>query len=498
MVKSKRQSVILLISSILGVMTLSLCLYVGKEILRSLTFSVLLGLLTMVCFRWWTNPLYNNIYDYFSPLAIISTFGFVYMGVGNIMPFLDHESMRFGNSGADEYYIPPLFASLIGVILFDVAYRLTSAHQKEREKNHPLSRLGIENLSDFRIKVNAITWYIIGFLVFEYMSAKYVKYGMSYMGVAGEIDNILANAGPGFLYASWCALSLLMFTAKSTYSRWLYGIAALSLMPILFAFSSRNMAIIVVIISGVSYLATRPDRGISSKTVMTIAIALVTLFVLITGVKSAYYRDSSLQAVILSEHNLRGRFTATLDSKVFLNLSAINDQINGDSSYRIAGLDFPAAIEKAHSEQDIPYMLGYHNLVAVTQTIPRIVWPGKFVDEPKSVITDHFGLESIVIDQLPTLIGSAYADGGLWGVLIGMPLLAIILCLMQSWIWGFKEGFILYMASMSYLACYETYLLSNPLMALRFAVIMIAINFIIRSLLTVAPDIPITIRKGSF
>lgn len=495
--KSKRQLFVHLISSLLGIMALFTLLYGGKEVLESLVFSILLGLLTVACFRWWTRPAYNNLYDYFSPLAILSTLSFVYMGIGNIMPFIDHELMRYSNPDADKYYILPLLASLFGVILFDVSYRLTSVHMKERERSHPLNQLSIENLSGFRIKVNAVTWYVVGMLVFEYMSAKYVKFGISYMNVTAEIDNILNHAALGFFYASWCALSLLLFTTKSMSSRLIYGTAISSLFPVLFSYSSRSVAIIAAVISGICFLVTRPNREISLKSAIAIAAAVVTFFVILTGVKTAYYKDDSLQEAMISEHNLRGRFVTTLGADGFLSTREISDYIRNDSSYRIAGLEFPAAIERAHNKHGIAYMFGYHNLIAVSQTIPRIIWPGKLVDDPESVVVDHFGLGGVMGDQMSTLIGSAYADGGLLGVLIGMPLIAIVLCLMQGWVWSLEGGFIIYLANMNYLANFETFLLSNPLMSLRFILIMVVVNFAVRSMLELAPGVSKTRKGGS-
>lgn len=488
---SKRQVTLILISIVLAMIVFLWCVIGWKSTAQGAVFSVLLGLMTMVCFNWWARPVYHNIYDYFSPLAVIQSLSFIYMGAGNILAFIYHDTMatRYGNPGADNYYNIVLFSSVAGLMLFDFAYRITSGLLRERQKSHPLNQLGLETLSAFRNKVIAVTWYIISFVVFAYMSSKYVKFGSAFRNVSGELDNILSQAGPGFFYAAWGALSILLITSRSIRARILYSMAMVSLLPVLFSYFSRTMALFAVVISCIGYLSVYPGRKISFKLKVTGVFLLITAFLALTGVKTAFYGDSMVQEAMTGQRGLAQRFVAVLSSDEFFNFSAIQDYAGKDAVYRLAALEYPAAIEKAHTEKGIPYMLGHHNLVALGKAVPRVLWPGKPVEDPEGVVNNHFQLFNLN-DQMATIIGSAYADGGIPGVLLGLPLLAVVLCIIQHWIWRFKEGLIMYLGGFGHIVHYEYYLFSYPVMWLRFLVIMVAVNFAVRLMLQMVGSVP--------
>ena len=484
----QRKEHLVLIAALMSAMTLVICLAYGKGVIDSTVFSVLLGVLTFVCFMWWAEPLYNNPYDYFSPLAVFQSLSFIYMGVGNIIAFCDHEGMRGGgNPGADEYYNVILIAAIVGLIVFDYVYRLISSRLDERVIGYPMDRANIESYPLIFIRLNATLWYGIGFLVFAYMNSKYIKTGMVYARVEGEVDNILNLASPGLFFAAWATLSLLLFMDKKMRYKLVYWFALFSLLPILFSHASRTAALFAIGLSCVCYIIANPGRGISFKIVAIVSILFPAAYIALTGVKLALNYDVDLREYIMNRYGMHERFDAILRSPVFLSTvyletgEALN-YAREDSTIRVAGLEYPAAMQKAHSEDNVPYMFGEHNLVAAGMTVPRVIWPGKPIYDPKWFIDDHYNLWA-VDDQLPTPIGSAFADGGMLGVLVGLPLLAIVLCLLQHWIWGLRDGLYIYLGSLGILAHYETHLASIPLNWLRLIVIIIAINYVVHSLL---------------
>lgn len=483
-VMHRRVIIINSFAACLAASTLLLCAVAGRNSLESVTFGLLLGVLATICFRWWTQPVYHTLYDYFSPLAIFQTLSFIYMGIGNIFAYTYHDSMRSGgNPGADDYYVFVLCISIIGLLLYEFGYRYTVNQLKESDGVYPFAAVNLPGTMGRWVRIQALAWYVIAYWVFIYMSSKYIKGSAVYEDVVDEFDNILSQTGSGLFFVAWTNVSLLLFTTRNKLFRVVYVGSLVSLLPVLFSYQSRTMAIMVTVISCICYIAATPRKELSFRIIAATLFLFPVAYIALTGVKLAIFYDKEVQDVVTPEYGLKSKFDAILRSNVFFDaVSMETDDVyeyaRADLYGRLAGLEYPSAILKASFEGDVPYLHGYHNLVAASMAVPRVIWPGKPVADPKYIIDEHFNLWAID-DQLPTVIGSAFADGGIVGVVIGLPLLGVVMCLIQHLIWGLKDNLIIYLGGLGYLIHYETYLVAMPMNWLRLIAIVLIVNLCI-------------------
>ena len=124
-----------------------------------------------------------------------------------------------------------------------------------------------------------------------------------------------------------------------------------------------------------------------------------------------------------------------------------------------------------------PFLWGSHNLPAAATVIPRVIWPNKPTPNIEGMINRHF--ELAYFDQLGSLLGSAYADGGALGVLIGFGLLGLLFPPAVGFIWRRKTGMIAYLGAMLPLLAYENFILKYIFEWLRWVLILLVVNSVL-------------------
>jgi hypothetical protein len=200
-----------------------------------------------------------------------------------------------------------------------------------------------------------------------------------------------------------------------------------------------------------------------------ILMAGLAVLVTETAVKGVMNSDLQVAFFANSQGDLGKSLSTTLSSEKLVDFEALGRRLGIDLRYRLAGLDFPAAIWQSHNDFGYPYLLGRHNALAASKVVPRVFWPDKPIEDPEALISESFDL--LLPDQLSTPLPSALADGGPLGAVAIFFALGSIMAVLQALIWKSEVGFFLYLASFAYLLNYEEYAFAYPAVWLRFVVI---------------------------
>jgi len=459
----RRQAILLLCALLLGGATAALLLSSEAPLGRSLIFSALQATAVLVCFRWWSTPVYDTFYNCISPLALFESLSFVYIGPGNIFAFLHHNSMYNHNVGADEYYIYVMFPIIIGLLFFDMTYRMTSAALREEPARHP-----VNSPTGYRfnraVMIQAAGLFILCNAVLFYVSSKYVLYLNVQVRTSSEFDNILGLSSRAFLVLAVGCWVILIRGTRNIVGRLAVGGLILPILPYLAVYVSRILGVTVVIAAFVAYGFSR-RRGASLWMAAAAVGAVICAYLVLTAVKVSFNYDYGVYVSTSSERSARQRASAMLASGVMGDWGKIEKTVLTDIGYRVAALDFPAAIERAYSERGVPFMHGYQSWVALQMSIPRLFWPSKHVEDPEDVIVRHFGLPAF--DQLSTPFAAGYADGGWAGVWVGLVALGVGSCIAQRVIWRSRSGVFIYLGGLADLCYVESYVVTYLLFWVR-------------------------------
>lgn len=450
-------------------------LFSAQGIAFSLQYSAGLILLTMLCFRWLTNPVHPGILGFFSPHGIVLVNSFVYFGLGPLprIAFPEARIIGYFNLGAEEYYIPALLLCLAGLLVFDQTYRWTCrklslerviAEGLERFYS-PSGRRWLPRLSFF--------WYFVCLAVFGYMTRSYVMHSFNFAGVEGAIENIFLQGGPWLLGTAWIMLSLLFARPASRFSPKLILPLFVFLLPVVLAYENRRIIIYCLVISFAVYYLY-PRRSIMLKTAVWGLLLIIGGFLLITTAKHLTRTDPSLQRHIMEERNIFRRARLIVTSPGFFEIEQVDTHLRQSMVVRFNALDWPAALMEAHYNSGVSFLGGVHNLEAAAAVVPRVIWPGKPPMELASTVNRHF--ELAWFDQLVTVLGSTYADWGAGGVIAGFAFLGAALALALRLIFLRRDGLIVYLGSLLPLMFFESYLMRYILLWFRWVLILMFFN----------------------
>ncbi len=449
-----------------------------RDMSLAIQFSFGIVILTSICFRWWTNPVHPGILGYISPLTVVMVFSFLYLGLGS-MPMLV-SSYRISylnyNLGSEEFYLPMLFVALAGLISFDLVYRKLSQLTAVNESyDSSLRHFYSPEIQRF-LPVSAVFWYSVCLAVFIYMSRTYLMYTFLFVGVESEVDNIFLQGGDSLLGTVWILMSLYLFRPGGKTVKIVIFLMLVTLIPIIFGYQNRRIIVYSLLMTVVAYFFFK-ERIVRLKVVVWSVAIVLGAFVIMSSVKYAVSTDASLNRKIKEDRNLISRAVATVKSPQFLNFNILGSMLVYSFSSRLNGLDWAASMMEAHVNSGIPFMMGRHNLLCAAKIVPRVIWPGKPTGPIEVAVVRHF--ELAYFDQLGSILGSAYADGGIIGVILGFGFLGFFFPLALKLIFMRQDGIIIYMGAMVPLLSFENFLLRYPFYWLRWVLVLMVVNSVI-------------------
>lgn len=267
-----------------------------------------------------------------------------------------------------------------------------------------------------------------------------IKFGISAIGLNAEA--MMSYSYPmKAIFFLWynlfglCIGCIVLTYYKGDYRYKIIAIVAASIaVMILFLINSRIFGVDMGIIAILTY------QLINKRNLMDLfkwsIIILSGLFLIITGVRTAYQSNKDLQGTGISI-NERMELTANI-LKDRATLTKTSDRIENDFGYRFNAIEVPAAIFALHEQKGIPYMWGEEFFWGAYTAIPEPILP--FPKEHPGLVTiRHFHMENF--NQNTTMIGSALADAGIWGIFLAF------------WMIGFSHGLLWrYMATGTSLA----------------------------------------------
>jgi hypothetical protein len=378
---------------------------------------------------------YEGAFNFASPLAIVNSLSFAYYGVANIPEYLIPDLIYSHNKGAEEFYIPALAIAVASTFAVDWSYRTVSHTLHEGHGQYPSTA----TLREFRLGHHATG--AIGLLgtaalaLMLYCALKYDITSPHQILTDTAIDNILILSFRGM-----AATVAVAFTYR------------LSRTP-----NIRNAVLCLVMIGTLAPMVLM----VASRLVLFSAILCIYLvFVLIRG--SVKRRHVLLLSILL----LTGWFVvrAVKDSRGLLRdtgavsgeqlSSTIADRSSVDFGYRLAGLDFVAALWNEQVENQRPAMFGQEALDSLLEAVPSVLWPEKQILDPKEVIYEHYSLFEVE-DQIMTPLPSALADAGALGAIVIMAMFGGVLCVLQHCILRARYGMLVYLCSLPYLFYFE-------------------------------------------
>lgn len=444
----------------------------------SLQYAAGMAILAFLGFRWWTNPAHPGIVNYLSPHTIILLHSFVYFGPGSLprMAFPEEQLIGYHNIGADDYYLPMLLLALAGLLIFDLLYRMMA---RKLHLNAALES-GYSQFHSSRIQaflpVCALFWYALCLGGFLYMTGNYIMRPFMFEGVEGAFDNIFLQGGYWLIGTAWIIMSLLLFKPGPRAFQVAILLLLVLLLPVLFAYQNRRIIVYCLAVTVLVYFLY-PQRVVRLKAVIWSMILILGAFVLMTSVRYISTTDPSLKRYAQEDKNIFRRTARIISSPGFMSLEPVNAVIRSSIYTRLNGLDWAAAMMEGRANNQKPFLWGSHNFPAAATIIPRVIWPGKPTPAIEGEINRHF--ELAYFDQLGSLVGSAYADGGPLGVLLGFGFLGLVFPPAVWLVFQRKDGMIVYLGAVLPLLAYENFVLKYPLEWLRWVLILMAFNSIL-------------------
>ncbi len=472
---SRRSRIVLGLAGALGLGSLIL-LQAGGDLFTAFQFSVCLAMLGVVCFRWWTDPVHPGFFNYFSPLAVVETHFFLYFGPGNLPPLAAPEQIVL-TYGSQDYYVPMLLLALLAIVIFDFSYRYLARKLRINESLKNCLESFSQPWEQRMIPALALTWYALCMGLFLYMSRSYLMQTFRFVGVREGLDTTYSIAGPELLGVTWGTLCFLFFRRGGRAWKGLALVLLATLLPIFMAYQNRRLFFYSIVAAVFAYVLNRKDQLRFSRLILG-ALAAAVAFLAMSMAKVTVTRaDPGVGAYTREEMNIFSRAARILNSPSMFSFQPLEALLSQNARERMAGLDWPASIMAARHARDIPFLWGEENLTSLAMAVPRLIWPGKPSVGLAAIAYNHFGLA--VIDPLGTPLASAYADGGVVGIAIGFPIMALLFAGFLKLILLRKEGMIIYAALLPLLMRFEDTLLRYPVRWIRWILIMIALDTLV-------------------
>lgn len=450
-------------------------LLLNQGLSLALQYSAGMMILTLLCFRWWTNPVHRGIFVYMSPHTIVLFHSFLYLGWGSLprLAFPGVELAGYYNIGAEDFYLPMLMLGLLGLVVFDLVYRKTVRALALNERlESGWNSFHSPQIQAF-LPVIAIFWYAVCLLVFVYMSRSYIMH-INFRDVEGAADNIFLQSAYSLIGTSWAVMSLLLFRSGPPIYRILIPALYALFVPFIFAFQSRRIFVYCLVTTILAYF-TNTRRRIQLKTVILSSILILAAFLFMTSARYITTTDPSIKRYAKEDRNVIQRTFQIMTNPELWDLEGLEASYKSILFRRLNGLDWAAAMMAGRSYYPgIPFLWGRHNIPAAATIIPRVIWPSKPTPAIEGIINRHF--ELAYFDQLATLLGSAYADGGVVGIVLGFGFLGLFFPLALKIVFARKDAMIIYLGGMIPLLAFENFILKYPLHWLRWVLILMALQ----------------------
>jgi len=271
----------------------------------TLQYSTALFILTMLCFRWWTDPVHPGFFGYLSPHAIVLFHSLTYFGLGPLPRLAFPEAKMIGryNIGADEYYLPMLIVCLAGLLVFDLVYRKVSRSLSLNQiLETGINRFHLPGMQAF-FSLSALFWYFLCLGVFIHMTRSYVMQTFLFQGVQGSLDNIFFQGGYWLVGTAWVMMSLHLFKPAQRISRTVILALLALLLPVMFAYQNRRLIVYCLVMTILVYFIY-PRRAFRLKIVIWGILLIFGAFILMTSVKYITLADPSLRRYVTEEKNI--------------------------------------------------------------------------------------------------------------------------------------------------------------------------------------------------
>jgi hypothetical protein len=349
-----------------------------------------------------------------SPMAsvLIGPGWFFYYSLGNLGARVAGEGRYGSNPGSLDYYPLAALLSTIGLTLFvGLIFGVFRKHVR-------YYRLRYSDL--YWEPWQALTTSLLAIGVLGYLSFKYEFIGGYFRGVEGAFDQWLSASQYFFVTLTVVCSTSALLRARTRRGRMmaLIGIG----LPIIIALGlrSRTFMVTTVVLIALCWLTLRP-RGVP---VVLAGAALLALGLFSTGTLVKVASVSGETASILD--NL-----AVLQGGDTQQLIDLNQQSAGiDSQYRLAGLEFPAALLHAYDLGAQP-MYGAAMQGGLLSALPGFLRPAGDSSERLATFRHFYGQGLVYGDSIGIPLVSGLSD---WGLVLA-PLIYILFALYCLIVW---------------------------------------------------------------
>lgn len=397
----------------------------GGDTLLALGFSSLLSLQTMICLRWFYNPIHNGPFNNVSPLAIIELQLLIYAGLGNIFAIAGFTDPRVPQiASSTRSYLWPMFSFTIGALALDAGYRMSWRIRPIHRQIHSLHSV----MPRYRLAVLTHILAVAGLGIAYYLSAKYPQGHNRYFFIANEFDNVLAQLKTPLLFAGLGAVSLSFWLAKSRISKAIYIGYMLAVCTVFIVSQNRLLLIQGAVLFYAGMVLVKPKQSIKAGKSAVFAVASIVLLFAVGSIgRALFYTDRNIAK--------SGTQTLSLVDKVKLYLTSeggttfsgnLAEWGVSNVTYRLNQLDWPAALQEAINHNRASFMYGEATVVGASYVIPRVLWPEKTIAvDTKAYVDWHYHFKAW--DHNAFILSFMYADGGLIGVVLGCVILGMLL-----------------------------------------------------------------------
>lgn len=446
-----------------------------------IVFAALQSLLLIACFQWWMRPIAGRHHDYLCPLTLVSVWTFVFFGPGSVPAYVERSfQLGLGNPGAVEHFPHVLVPVVAGAFVWDWSYRAVHRCFVRPSSSSLNVRLTPE------VKALLVFWVGVSLVVYTYLTSNYTQLGLGFAptgnrvagSLGGDLDTALNQIFAKIVLFSWALSVYVALVARDRTWRWagIAGVAAMGLL-LMSTLSRRRLLIAGLALLGLYLYLHRPTGRRARRILVLTGIAVLMGGVLVTGlrvIRTVGSQGGSLKSTTPASLLAASQRVEFGDPRV---LDAGEKITRYSLTHRLAGLDLLAGARAAREELGVSSIGGRHNSLAALQAVPRAVWPAKPDVSPKRLAREHYSLPDL--DHLNTVVSSAYLDWGATGVVLGFVAFALLMGAVEAFIWRLDYAPILYFGTLIFPANVESYVVLQPLLWLRFVVLVGLISLLV-------------------
>lgn len=333
--------------------------------------------------------------------AVIGPGWILFYSVGNLGARIAGSTRFAANYGSLEYYPDAALLTTLGLwLMFLTVFVIFKPF-----------------ISSHKIKYKDMRWNprqiiaVLGFaiIILFYLSSKYSFTGGYFRNVQGTVDQWLVASSNAFIALS-VVVSVSTFVNRKTIKEGYFSLFCLAIaILITVSMQSRTFTLQIIILAVLCYISLVPKLSISAV-IFGILLTLV-LFGAGTVIK--------LTGVAGQAQSMQDNINLVLSINFSSAGQLIQVALETDSEYRLAGLEYPAALLKLFDHNAIP-LLGQGMVGGIMQGLPDFLRPSGSMFSERIAISLNFLGTGILrySDTIGVPLTSGLADWAAFGVFI--------------------------------------------------------------------------------